>query len=749
MAEQISKTKSNSNDKAEQLQNLFFSKECIASLNKILLQQNNLNNLNRDGKQDVINILIKNMKMIYRSLDSSKLNNTNFESIFKQFKEHSVKQSLSEIKQSNLIPSLQSTADLKFQRDFNSNPTQGNKFMDRPEASKNTSPLSLNQKVANVEHKRMNNQFSSFSPNSNSYESNLDQAFKPIVDDINSNNMFNAYSSGRSGDVNSKMDEIQQMRQTEVNQKNQRPSTPDFLKSIKSNPNKSENSKNFNSTSMGRPKETNVIPTTGGKPDFKNMDSSHFNQTFQGLSNDISGDLYNLENIDKPLIDAEIIEDQSNFEDRLKKLQSERSGLKPTTQQKNVDFTSDNFPKSEVGTNNVLKQDSRNIENKRNELIRQAEENKRNELIRQSEENKRNELIRQAEENKRNELIRQAEENKRHAEESKRNNIPDTSLNRFSNLKNSMKSMNIEIKDETHQLKALIDKLTIENTELKDVITKQNEQLEKIAEIKKQIAEEFESLRIKNDDIETKSSMFSLKEIELSKKESDVKQLIENYDYLFRTNQIQIEVSNNDNKSSYTWLMDMLSNVTGIKLMSYSLPEPKFNIEEDKNNLLHIKVNDDDIKIYLPTGKYDIDDLIYVLNEEIVKQNQNIEISLNKQHKVVIKSVIESDIIDIISTQLSHYNLGFTNKCNPSSNHIANKIWDLRIDDKVYLYLNNLSEKVPFGLLYFNGKSVSQFKFQSSFNLDHLDILFKDSRGNQYNFYDLPHNLSFIIEKTD
>jgi hypothetical protein len=557
------------------------------------------------------------------------------------------------------------------------------------------------------------------------------------------------------------MDEIQQMRQSEVNQKNQRPSTPDFLKSIKSNPNKSENSKNFNSTSMGRPKETNVIPTAGGKPDFKNMDSSHFNQTFQGLSNDISGDLYNLENIDKPLIDAEIIEDQSNFEDRLKKLQSERSGLKPTTQQKNVDFTSDNFPKSELGTNNILKQDSRNIENKRNELIRQAEENKRQEMIRQAEENKRQEMIRQAEENKRNELIRQAEENKRQemirqaeenkrqVEENKRNNIPDTSLNRFSNLKNSMKSMNIEIKDETHQLKALIDKLTIENNELKDVITKQNEQLEKIAEIKKQIAEEFESLRIKNDDIETKSSMFSLKEIELSKKESDVKQLIENYDYLFRTNQLQIEVSNNDNKSSYTWSMDMLSNVTGIKLMSYSLPEPKFNIEEDKNNLLHIKVNDDDIKIYLPTGKYNIDDLIYVLNEEIVKQNQNIEISLNKQHKVVIKSVIESDIIDIISTQLSHYNLGFTNKCNPSSNHIANKIWDLRIDDKVYLYLNNLSEKVPFGLLYFNGKSVSQFKFQSSFNLDHLDILFKDSRGNQYNFYDLPHNLSFIIEKTD
>lgn len=747
MAEQISKTKSNGNDKAEQLQNLFFSKDCISNLNKILLQQNNLNNLNRDGKQEVINILIKNMKMIYRSLDLTKLNNTNFDSIFKQFKEHSVKQSLSEIKQSNLTTSLQSASDLKFQRDFNSNPTQGNKFMDRPEASKNFSPMSLNQKVANVEQKRMNNQFNSFQGlDSNSYESNLDQAFKPIVDNINSNsnNMFNAYSSGRSGDVNNKMDEIQQMRQIEVNQKNQRPTTPDFLKSVKSNPNKGDNSKNFNSSNMGRSRETTMIPNNGGKPDFKNMDSSNFNQTFQGLSNDITGDLYNLENIDKPLIDAEIVEDQSNFEDRLKKLQSERNGLKPTTQQKNVDFTNDNFPKSEMGTNNIVKQDSRNIENKRNELIRQAEENKKNEMIRQAEESRR-----QAEENR-----RQAEEKKRveenvRKETIQKNNVPDTSLNRFSNLKNSMKSMNIEIKDETHQLKALIDKLTIENNELKDIVSNQNEQLEKIAEIKKQIAEEFENLRIKTDDIETKSSIISLKEIELSKKETDVKQLIENYDYLFRTNQIQIEVSNSENKSNYKWSMDMLLNVTGIKLMSYSLPEPKFNIEEDKNDLLHIKVNNDDVKIYLPTGKYNIDDLIYILNEELLKQKQNMKISLNKQHKVVISSDIDSDIIDIISTQLSHYNLGFTNKCNPGSNHIANKIWDLRIDDKVYLYLNNLSEKVPFGLLYFNGKSVSQFKFQSPFNLNHLDILFKDSRGNQYNFYDLPHNLSFIIEKTN
>jgi hypothetical protein len=323
-----------------------------------------------------------------------------------------------------------------------------------------------------------------------------------------------------------------------------------------------------------------------------------------------------------------------------------------------------------------------------------------------------------------------------------------------------MKSMNIEIKEDTHQinqLKHLVDILSHENSELKELIERQNKQLEnggnaeldKIMEIKKQIAEEFETLRVKNDDIETKINSMSLKELELSKKESDVKQLIENYDYLFRTRQMQIEVSDVDNQSKYTWSMDMIPNVTGIKLISYSLPEPKFNIEENKNNFLHIKVNSNDIKIVLPTGKYNIDDLIFAINEELSKLNSNIKLSLSKQQKVIISSSEETDIIDIVPTQLSQYNLGFTSEIDIGNLHTANKIWDLRIDDKVYLYLTNLSEEVPFGLLYFNGKSVSQFKFQKPFNMSNLEILFKDSKGNQYNFYDLPHNLSFIIEKLD
>jgi hypothetical protein len=112
-----------------ELQKEFFSKETIAGLNKTILQQSNYQNLNREGKEKLINILIKNMKVVYRSLDSTKINKDNFNSIFDQFKKHSVYESLDEIKKSNnLINLQQSSSDLKFERDFKSNPNPGNKF---------------------------------------------------------------------------------------------------------------------------------------------------------------------------------------------------------------------------------------------------------------------------------------------------------------------------------------------------------------------------------------------------------------------------------------------------------------------------------------------------------------------------------------------------------------------------------------------------------------------------------------------
>jgi hypothetical protein len=695
-------------------QSIFFSKDTISDLNKNTLHQLGLNNLSRDVKQELINIIIKNMKMIYKSLDLSKINNTNIKSIYDQFKDHTIRKSIVEIKQlvnnTNFNPS-----ELKFKRDFNSNPNPGNKFLERPKSSTEmflgsniscdlgTNRVNLTSNPNKIKYDmNLSNNTPLF--NQEISGNNLDQVFKPIVEENNFNN-YNSYNNNKN------MDSIQKMRQYEIPQKNQKPPTPDFLKSIKSNPNK------INQTN------TKIEVTNNGKPDFKNLNSNSFNQGFQGLANDIGGDLYSLDNIDKPLVNVELVEDNASFEDRLKKLQSARNNLKPVAQNK-VDFSSENF--SETYKNNMYAEQHDmkplNLNTKvLNEQPLQKQEflNSSPTSIEQQEINSPKKITYTDQPLQQRELLNQNRVVEQSKENIKQNTIENNSL---------------------HEL---ITKLTIENNQLKEIIN--NNEVNKVIELKKQIANEFELLKIKNEELEDKYNQLNLKEINLNKKQNDIQQMITNYNHLFNSNLLQIEVTNSENKSAYIWSMETIPNVMGIKLMSYSLPAPKFNIEQNKNNTLELIVNDNNISIILDTGKYNIDDLIESLNDKL--NSHNILLSLNKQQKITLKANNEDDKITIIPTNLSKFNLGFTSKYEGNYNYTADTIWDLRIDDKIYLYLNNLSEDIPFGILYFNGKATSQFKFQQPFSLDKLEILFKDSKGNNVDFYGLPHNLSFLIEK--
>ena len=718
---------------SEELQNEFFSKKTIAGLNKVLLQQSNYQNLNREGKEKLINVLIKNMKVVYRSLDSTKINKDNFTSIFDQFKKHSVNESLEEIKKSNVLMNLQqSSSDLKFERDFKSNPNPGNKFLDRPESTKSiTSQVSVTPQV-NI-NKRPNENLSGVSANKSKFDSSLDQAFRPIVENITDQNFFNNYDTGRNAkDVNSMMENIQQMRQSELNMKNQKPPTPEFLKSKKTNPDK-----------MELRNDIQPLSQPNGKIDFQNMKSSDFNRGFQGLAIDSGDNLMSLDNIDKPLIDQEIIEDAHSFEDRLKRLQSDRDNLKVPQSNDKIDFTSEKFPQSNMNSNDVIQEQNRvrfndtdiQIPVKKNDFDIEA---KRNEMIREAELKKRRDI----------ELRKEAEMRNQYKQQ-----IPIETNDRFNDLKNSMKMVNIEVKEDVvkiNQYKQHIEDLKNEIDELKleNVRLQQNNDYEKIIEIKKQIASEFEVLSQKNSELDTKTAELNLKDIEINKKDSDLKQLIKNYDYLFRTNQLQIEVTNPNNESKYIFPLDKINDAIGIKLMSYSIPNPLFNIEENKNNQLKLLYKNEEIILNISNGKYNIEDLIEILNLELSNKNLNeIEIKLNKQQKIIIEISNDEEVLSIIPTLLSTENLGFTSSSENKKIHIADKIWDLRMIDKVYLFLNNLSDEVPFGILHFNGKSVCQFKFEKPFNIDKLDIEFKDSKGLPINFHNLSHNLSFMIEK--
>jgi len=209
----------------------------------------------------------------------------------------------------------------------------------------------------------------------------------------------------------------------------------------------------------------------------------------------------------------EITEDTSCFEDRLKRLQSDRNNIKQPPQQGTIDFAGTDFPKSKMS--NVLTPISRQ-EQSRQEQSRQ--EQKKKEL-----------------ETQRAILIKQAENAKKAKLTPKISPLP---ADKFNSFKNTIQSMNNDIKDDTYkvnQMTLLIEKLEKENEELRN-----GSSMDKMIIVKQQIAEEFDQLKIASEDIEVKQNALILRETELIKKDAELKRMISQYDYLFNQEQLQM-----------------------------------------------------------------------------------------------------------------------------------------------------------------------------------------------------------------
>ena len=245
----------------------------------------------------------------------------------------------------------------------------------------------------------------------------------------------------------------------------------------------------------------------------------------------------------------------------------------------------------------------------------------------------------------------------------------------------------------------------------------------------------------KQDESDLKLKELELREFQLNNKNIQLEKMISNYNYLFNTEYLHIEVYHPDNIASYKFPLNNITNITHIKLNHYSIPDIQLNVEENKNNFIIIKRNDIETKISINKGKYTIDSLINVLNEKL----ENIKLSLTLEQHIKIETTNDTPF-DLIETELTQNNLGFITKNTGKTEYISDNIWDLRIDNKVYLYITNLSD-TPFGVLFANGSSCSEFKFREPIDLDTLDISFRDSKGLPYNFYKLPHTLSFLVSK--
>ena len=753
-----------------EIQKIFFSKDNIANLNKQLVQQANLSNLSREGKQEVIKLLIDNMKMVFRSIDSNKVNKNNYPSIFEQFKKHSLAESFNQLKKSNIINNYQQDAsNLKFQRDFKSQPQREVTMLDRPISSTNNNPQQLNQQIKQMvqekqkqpvnfnmgtrsrEQQQQNNRNmindNRFMPMGSGAEASLDQAFRPIVNDINqASSMF---ETTRGKNLDERIEQMQRNRNNDLGSRPQRPTTPDFLKAVNTNPNKNNNEKP--KSLMSEPVRNN------GRPDFVNAQSSEFNQGFMGLADDSGANLFDINNIDKPLVDAEIEEDNATFEERLKRLQSARDNIRIPESNGKPDFQKEG-PMMDSSNNNLVPRINQDMPNERRKTqieTKNKQEVSRNSFeeqfrerenmkqiimdVKKQEERKQTptQIIQQVQQSKpTTQIIQQIQQSKPTTQiiQQTKKSFNSDSMNKIQSAMNQF----IKPSQEIQELREMVERLTEENRLMKEQIEEIN--YDKILELKQQIAEEWSKLSTKTEEIENISQSFTEREIIVKEKENNLKQQMEKYEWLLKTKQIQLEVSNPKCSSSYIYPVNNIDNVIGIKLVSYSLPIPRYNIDT-RNNLFKFKLNEEEKEIIIKPGKYTIDNLINYIDNKLKEINENITMSLNEEQLVSFTTTTD-DKLEIIQTYLSTNNLGFID------DNTATNPWDLRMDDRIYLYLSNLAEDIPFGVLYFNNnEQICQWTFEKPYLLNELIIKFKDSKGYEWNFNGLSHNLSFVVCK--
>ena len=611
------------------------------------------------------------MKKVYKNIDSQRVNKSNLESIKAQFNDWVFKET-DDLLGVNKKKPKKKLADVRFQREYSSNPNTKVRYMDRPEYILNNSESS---EVKN---------------------NSMDNYFQPLGVNTNSTIKTN-YKAEKSISTVDKLNQIEQLRTRELPNQS-RPKTPDFLKPEKVGKevndyeyqNADNNNDNFKVLDFKNP-STDI---------YNGLEGNNSNVGSFINGNESNGDLFSIDNIDTPLTKMEMVEDSSSFEDRLKRLQMDRDNLK--------------MPNKNFDRNNIKMSNQVNAKSIEREIPRKNNVVKRESLFSEDD------------------IYSKPEERVSLFSEEDNNQVKKIAkkITRVDDNVGTYKKMIDLLRKEVEILKS-------KNNDLQNELNKGNNNAVGSDDLRRQIIDEWKKLEEKNSVIDINLKLLQQKELELVNKEEEIKKLMASYNYMFMTRYLQLEVSSENNSSSYSYQFNRINNIVGIKLLSYSLAQSRYNITNSNNKLTLIQDEDESI-IILDNGYYTITDLIEILNK---KSNLKFELSINQKVKVSAEnnfSIKESILLNKV--------LGFEDKLEDSNEYIAENIYDLRVDNKVYLYLKNLNNTEPFGVLHFHGQSICEFKLNNPINLDYLEIEFRDSDNNLYNFYNLPHYLSFQLE---
>ena len=738
---------------------LLLSKKNISNLYKKTLDKSGLNSemTPKEQKTLVVKVLTSKMKEIYKSIDFSRVNKDNFEKIYSQYNTMCLDQTSEFIKGSDLfLGEDNQVSRVKFNRDFNSLPEKQVKFLERPKnesvnqklsfPNDNRNPMDLDSNYSNLIENQPVRNIEGF--NSQGGSSEL-QGFFTLQNESLEN--YPQQDSGQNigsstrGPMPKKYEDMQKMRQLESQSMNKRPPTPEFLKSVETQERKDVFDTPMDSSNMNRnPTDYNSNMDINRNQNLgNNIESSQPNNDDLGT---YGGDqaFFPIDNMDAPLVNTEIVEDNSSFEDRLKKLQSERIDIKPESM-------NSMGSRNEPNLDSINKDDFGNYGSSQNEFVSRS--NSQNDFnFRESEgmpSRKSSESLDSSN------LIQEIKSSLRE----EMNALHDQQINMIARKTNEA-SRNITDYDSIQ--KEMITNqssqtsfLQQENKTLQEKVNSLQNELNQLNEVKRTIATKFDELKSKNEIIQTNLNILNQRELEINNREVDIQSIINNYKFLLNSRFYQMNITSKENESSYSYYFD-LKNVISIKLVSYSLPLPRFNIDNN-NSKFKWKIDYREHSFELNKGFYTIDSLLNILSLNTnlkfeLNFNQKIRITSNSGEFTIVPTLLSTRVLGIESTE-SHLESKplVTNEADPSEISFvvdASKSWDLRLHDKLYLYLKNINDD-PISILYFNGKGESHINLEQAKNFDKFDIEIRDENDNLYDFDNLPHSINLQFEVTN
>jgi hypothetical protein len=633
-----------------------------------------------DQKNQIVKLIYGTMKKVFANMNRSKITPANFDKAIRAYMEKNVEKSLEEIKKF-LTSDVSQMSERQFQRDQD---LYGGRKVNVDNRAKPSDAFMIDNK--NIKK--------------NNYDSQFQPIVKePTVDDRNSFYYSNSKNNDGKLDTSNALEQLKKMRDIDIPAVNQKPRTPEWiLNGRERNTKRPDQNQNMNEIMKTQNNLNNAQNGHGDISGFGFGDETlnAFNDSNFGLS------------ITNGVDDS--FDDNTKFEDRLKKLQQQRENIDTNIEQ----FINKQQPQHNPNNSNNFKYNNNNVNNIDDDDIEKQ-------LLQfQIKKNKDEEREYQLKQLKMMEKQKQESMNEDYLEMVKKNQ---KYIEKIQELKNT----NDELYSEIKLLKQELNNVESQKTE----------------ELKKTFIPKLNEYKKLINEVNEKSIEIKQRENILIEKEYKMKQLIQQYESSLNVKTYQIVINSKllgENFDEYIFPLQMeLTGVIKFSLSSYNIPEPKYNIE-DHNNIFEYEINSEIKKIFLKIGAYNINRLIENLNK-----NSDLKFSINDDQHIVVSS---DENFKIIKTILSFNVLGFKqyNNDNDNKTYIADELWDLRFRDHIILQVSDICEEDFLCCLTYNGKSDSLIEFDSPISIDKLKIKFVDSDGYKIKFYNQHHILIFRAE---